>query len=39
MYIYCIIYSLTSYMFWSPIVAIFREVFFEVYITQNVKII
>jgi len=33
MYIYCIINSLASYMFRSPVVAIFREVFFEGYIT------
>jgi len=47
MYIYCIINSLAPYMFRPPIVTIFREVFFEEYITlerqnnliceQNVK--
>jgi hypothetical protein len=39
MYIYCSISSVASYMFRPPIVAIFREVFFEGYITWNVKII
>jgi hypothetical protein len=29
--------SIASYMFWPPIVAIFREVFFEGYITKNVN--
>jgi len=34
-----LIYSVNSYIFRLPIVAIFREVFFEEYIKQNVKII
>jgi hypothetical protein len=36
---YCIINSVAYYMFRPPIVAIFREVFFEGYIKQNAKII
>ena len=33
MYIYCIIKSVASYMFRPPIVAIFRNVFLEGYMT------
>ena len=36
MYIYCIINSIASYMFWPPIMAVYREVLFEGYITQNI---
>jgi hypothetical protein len=36
---YCGTNSLACYMFQPPIVAIFRKVFFEEYITQNVKTI
>jgi len=36
---FCFINSVASYMFWPHIVAIFREVFFEGYITYNVKTI
>jgi len=36
---YCIINSVACYMFRPSIVAIFREVFFERYITYNVNII
>jgi len=37
MYIYYTKISVASYMFRPSIVAIFREVFFEGYIAQNVK--
>ena len=37
--IYCIMNSLASYMLRPPILSIFREVFFEGYITHNIKII
>jgi F0F1-type ATP synthase membrane subunit b/b' len=34
---FCIISSVASYIFWPPIVAIFRDVLFERYIKQNIK--
>jgi len=39
MYIFCIINSVACYMFRPSIVTIVREVFFEGYVTQNIKII
>jgi hypothetical protein len=36
---YFIIHCVASYVFWSPIVAIFRDVFFEGCIAQNVKVV
>ena len=39
MYIYFIINSVACYMFRSPLMVIVREVYFEGYITRNVKII
>ena len=38
-YIYFIINSISCYMFRPPVMAIVREVFFEEYITQDVKTI
>jgi len=34
---YFIIHCVASYVFWSPIVTIFRDVFFEGYIAHDVK--
>jgi hypothetical protein len=36
---FCFINNIASYVFLPPILAIFKEVFFEVYITHNVKTI
>ena len=37
MYIYYIIISVASYMFWPPVVAIFREVFLEAVLHRMLK--